>query len=272
MSYPRTNFLVTDTGAVDTGRSLSAQLWQDSLTGFGGNSPDLGRFEIEDFDAFENQSDATSANGWWLQDAGAATAENFSSINSSIGEVVLSGTTGTDHDGVEAHSGGTATTGGKFTTFGHATLARGLVGYEVRLDPANAAIFFAGWGEPGANFLSATSALPTTDYCGFFRATLTGDITFVARKGSNTDSAVVQTTAALVAGHNKYGFTIDPAGVVRLTANGVYQSASSLSIATNALPAEVLCNQFSTMNGTESEPATVALTVDWLATLISDAQ
>ncbi len=50
MSYPRTNYQVVDTGAADTGRGLSGQLWQDALTGFGGNSPDLGRFEIEDFD------------------------------------------------------------------------------------------------------------------------------------------------------------------------------------------------------------------------------
>ena len=275
MGYPLANWQVEDTagGGVDTSRVLSAALWGNSLTGFYGNGSLTGRFEFEDFHDFFNTTDASSANGWFIQDGtDGGTAENFSSTNSPTGEVVLSATTGTDDFGIEAHSGGAATIGGKFVTFGHDTLARGRAGYEVRLDPASAVIWFAGWSEPLAVFLTTTSALPTSDYCGFFRATTTGDVTFVTRKGSVTDSAIVQVTADLETGFNKYGYVIEKTGEVILTVNGQYLETESKSINPLALPDEILVNRFSTYNGAVAAPATVALTIDWLATLQSDSR
>ena len=281
---PIGRYQIEDSAGVgfDTSRGRSAVLWDNTLDKYSEDRT-LGTIFTEDFtDARNHGAVATFNDGWFLSEAASpgATAEAFDTIvdaAGTVGVVSLSAGTGVGaHDGVEVIYGIGATTSiGTMALSNHATLGRGKVTYEIRMNVDDTDVFFVGHSDPSAAMLTAVSAPSATlDYIGFHRLTKTGDISFICSDGGtggNASSVVVSTDAQLQTGYNKFGWSVDTDGKVILTRNGEYLQAVSESIAINTLPNIALARRLIIGNGAAAT-ATVSLDVDWLDEHTSDAR
>lgn len=266
-------------------RSLTAGLWGKSLEQYVQADPEIGSFYFNDFlKPVSNTTDASAAEGWFIQDAAAGgTDESWLSTASPDGVVTLSATTGTDHFGIEAHRGATATTLGTVALPTHSTDARGRVIYETRvnLNDADSDTFFIGFTEPIVEFLSATSTLPTTsDYIGFYRSDA-GAIQFVCANDNNggtavTDSVEVVADASVPTNEwVKLGFAVNPGpggtATVDIYVNGVRKNTESASINYLALPIEYLTQKYAITRGATGDIANADLPIDWVGTFVGSA-
>lgn len=268
--------------AADLGREKSAALWRQSLEKYADQAsgdPEVGAFYYDDFGKPRVNTTSASVNeGWFTQIAvaGAATSPNFSSEPSPDGVARLSATTGTDHFGIEAHRGASATTLGRVNLPTHGTDARGRVVYETRVKLAGSDQYFIGLTEPIVNFLSATSGLPTTsDYIGFYRVDK-GVLKFVVGNDNNggtavTDEATILTAAEVDAktGFVKLGFAVNPDKSVEIFVDGVSKHVLADGILSTALPIEALTEKYATTRGATGDLADVKLDIDWVATFVA---
>lgn len=261
------------------GREKTAALWGKALEKYA-DDPEVGSLYFEDFHMpFANPGDAAVATavGWFVQDAAAGgTAESFTNSASPDGKAVLSATTGTDHFGIEAHRGSTATSLGSVNLPTHSTDARGEVIFEAKVDLSSSDNYFVGLTEPIVEFLSATGTLPTdSDYIGFYRADA-GDLTFVCANDNNggtavTDSATILAAADIPTGEFKLGFKVDRDSKVHIFVDGTYYKTESESILSTALPIESLTQKIASTRGATADLASVSVTIDWVATFVERA-
>ncbi len=283
-SSPIGRWQIEDSAGVgfDTSRGRSAVLWENSLEIY---DPDraLGTLFTDDFTLDRVNTVGNLNENWFLSEVGvaAATSEAFNTLVDAVGTVgvaSLSATTGLAQRGAQVTYGRTATaaTQSLLTLFNHATLARGKVFSEMRVNVDDTEAFFIGHSEPAdvlvLTILSAMSV--DRDYIGFHRLSLTGDISFVCAEGGTggTDySAVVATDAQLQTGYNKFGWSVDTDGKVIITVNGEYKEAASVNVPTDALPLVGLTRRLAITNGL-ANAATVSLDIDWLDEYISDAR
>lgn len=255
----------------DTARGLTAALWRQSLAKYASLDPRYGSRPIADPDFHRNApagSDAAVNVGWFVQDAAAGgTSESFASTASPDGVRTLSAATGTDHFGIEAHYGATATSKGCVNLPTHSSDPRGRVVFETRVDFDASDNFFIGLTEPIVEFLSATGALPAdSDYIGFSR-TDAGDLLFVCANDNAggtavTDSATILAAASVPTGFAKVGFAVNVDNSVDITVNGVDYRADAKSINSLALPIESLTAKYATTRGATGDLATVSLVID----------
>lgn len=268
----------------NTGRGLTASLWQQSLQRYVSNDPRYGIRIQDDFTATRtNTTDASHELNWFLQDANAGgTSESFISGAAADGTAavpdgvaILSVTTGTDEHGIEVHYGATSTTQGIIALPTHSTDPRGRVVYETRVDLNVVDQFFIGLTEPIVEFLSATSTLPTnSDYIGFYRLD-GGILQFVTGNDNNGGTAVIDSanliTAAamdtLEAGDDnffKMGFAVNDDDTVDIVVNGVWYGTLAKTINSLALPIELLTPKYAITRGTTGNLATLDLPIDTL--------
>lgn len=261
------------------GRELTPGLWSKKLEAWA-NDPSVGTFRFEDFERDRvNVTDASTELGWWLQDAAAGgTVESFVSVAGSIGLARLSATTGTDHFGIEAHFGATATTLGIIELPTHSTAAKGDVVFEVRVNIDDAQQWFIGLTEPIVDFLGATSALPTnSDYIGFFRSD-GGALRLVCANDNNGGTAVTfdatlltaaQTTTLQATGYIKLGFCVRRDGGLDIYVNGVpYTKVAAATVNSLAFPIETLTYKLGLYRDATGDNATVGATFDWVASFV----
>lgn len=264
-------------------RAQSAELWRESLTAYAEQGPEYGSYFFDDFlEPYTNTTDASAVGGWFIQDAAAGgTNESLASVAGVDGILRLSATTGTDHFGIEAHRGQSATTLGLINLPTATTDPRGDVIFECRLDDldtAEADNWFIGLTEPIVEFLSATGTLPTTsDYIGFYRAD-GGALTFVCANDNNggtavTDSVTLRATADVPTNADtKLGFRVNKDQSVEIFIDGekILTDTSSvpISIDTLALPIEALTLKFATTRGATADIATTQLDFDWVSYLV----
>jgi hypothetical protein len=267
--------------AEDLGREKSASLWRNSLEKYADQAsgdPEIGAFYYDDFGKpRSNTTDASKDEGWFIQDAEAGgTVESFASIASPDGVARLSADTGTDHFGIEAHRGATATSVGRVNLPTHATDPRGRVVYETRVKLAASDQYFIGLTEPIVEFLSTTSTLPAdSDYIGFFRSDA-GVLKFVTATDNDgatavTDEATILTAAEVDAltDYVKLGFAVNPDSSVEIFVNGVSYHVLAATINPLALPIEALTEKYATTRGATGDLDDVALDIDWVATFVA---
>ena len=264
-----------------TGRGLSP-IWRNALQAFSKNDPTFGVLVInEDFTGrfVTNATDASEANGWFIQDAAAGgTVENLSLVaGNPDGVALLSATTGTDHFGIEAHWGTTSTSQGVVTFNGATTYARGDVVYEARVDATDQKQFFVGLTEPIVDFLGATSGLPAnSDYIGFFRSD-GGGLQFVLANDNNGGTAVsdtytIKTAAEMDALENasvdnnwlNLAFRVNKDDSIELSVNDEWYGISKNALNPLAIPIEALTPKFGAYRGATDDQATVELYVDYV--------
>ena len=262
------------------GREKTPNLWGKALEAYAVD-PAVGIYRFDDFtDKFlANTTDASANSNWFIQDAAAGgTSENFTSIDGVDGLVTLSATTGTDHFGIEAHYGSTATTQGIINLCTHSTDERGdvIVEFYIKIDDCDQ--WFVGLTEPIVEFLGATGALPTSsDYIGFYRSDA-GALTFVAANDNNGGTAVAdsvtlltaaQTTTLQAAGYMKLGFKVKRDQKVSVyVENESYQVAIDAGFNKLALPIETLTYKIALQRGPTADNATVAATLDWVGSFV----
>ena len=277
MSYPQVRY-----NTVTLDRRLSANLWRNSLDEYADGHPEIGSFDFCDFvgrDAVGNTSDAAAQSGWFVQDAAAGgTNENFANVASPDGIAVLSASTGTDHFGIEAHRGYSATTGAWVNLPTHATDARGRVVFETYVDFDESDNWFIGLTEAIVEFLSATGTLPTaSDYIGFYRAD-DGDLKFVCANDNDggtavTDSITIIAAADAPTGLQKVGFAVNKDNSVEICVAGdlikLDTSGVTIVVDEDALPIETLTQKYATTRGATGDLAAVALRVDWCACFVA---
>jgi hypothetical protein len=261
------------------GRELTPGLWAKHLESWA-NDPAVGTYRFEDFkEFFANTTDATANQNWFIQDAAAGgTSENFTSIEGVDGIVTLSATTGTDHFGIEAHYGGTATSLGIIELPTSTTDPRGDVVFEARLDLNETDTWFVGLSEPVVEFLGATAALPTgSDYIGFF-ASDDGALRLVAANDNNGGTAVTfditlltaaQRIALQALGYIKLGFCVRRDGGLDIYVNGTpYTKVAAASVNSLAFPEEVLTYKIGLYRGPTGDDATVSANIDYVASFV----
>jgi hypothetical protein len=136
--------------------------------------------------------------------------------------------------------------------------------------------------EPIVEFLSATGTLPTSsDYIGFYRADA-GGLQFVLANDNAGGTAVADSETLLSAaattaltGQHKIGFRVNADDSVEVYIDGekvkVNSSGAALAITATALPIESLTQKYATTRGATGDLATVALLIDWVATLVKPA-
>lgn len=262
----------------DNGRNKTASLWQGSLDNYVPGNPNYGLLIDDDFKTPRvNTSDASHELGWFIQDAAAGgTSESFITTNHPDGEANLSAATGTDHFGIEAHYGASATTQGVVSLPTATSNSRGRVVYETRINIKNMDNFFIGLTEPIVEFLSATGTLPTnSDYIGFYRADGGALVFSVANDNSGgtavTDTFTVQTQAQMVAledassNYVKLGFAVNPDNSVEVVFNGTYYSHNTVDISSTALPIEALTAKYAVTRGATDDLTAVSFVIDWIS-------
>lgn len=264
-----------------TTRGLDANIWRGSLAKYVANDTVFGARIHTDFtEPYANTTDASNEGDWFIQDAAAGgTSESFLTVANPDGIVDLSAATGTDHFGIEAHWGRTATTAGVVALPTHSTLARGRVVYQTRINLKNMDNFFIGLSEPIVEFLSATGTLPDdSDYIGFRR--LDGDtLVFESRNDNDGGTAVeesftVQTKAEMDALEDatdnfcNLAFAVDSDNNVHIGFNGLYFGPTVNGIGSTSLPIESLTPKYAVTRGATDDLANVSLEIDSLDVFI----
>lgn len=261
------------------GRELTPGLWSSKLEAWA-NDPSVGIYRFEDFTTPRtNTTDASTELGWFIQDAAAGgTTESFVSVAGNYGEARLSADTGTDHFGIEAHFGATATSLGIIALPTHTTAGQGDVCFETRVKIDDAQQWFIGLTEPIVEFLSNTSTLPTgSDYIGFFRHD-GGAIRLVAANDNNGGTEVTfdvtllttaEATALQALGYIKLGFCVRADGGVDIYVNGKpYTKVAATKVSKLALPIELLTYKLGVYRDATGDNATVGATFDWIASFV----
>lgn len=259
------------------GREKTSGLWGDCLEAYA-DDPSIGSYYFEDFVLpFTNTTDASATtNGWFIQDAAAGgTVESFASAAGVDSVATLGATTGTDHFGIEAHRGVTATTLGTVNLPTHSTDPRGDVVFEARVKLDGSDNYFIGLTEPIVEFLSATGTLPTTsDYIGFYRAD-GGALKFVCANDNNGGTAVTDEvtllSAAAIGALDDYinlGFKVSRDQKLTIYVNGVSYHTEAATISSLAFPIESLTQKLATTRGATGDLATVDIDIDWIATFV----
>lgn len=268
MGYP----VIRYPGNRDT-RQLSADVWGGALEKFASGGPDFGSAYFEDFkdNKFANTTDASSVGGWFIQDlAAGGTSESFAAINGKHGKQRLSAATGTAHFGIRAHLGAAATTGADvLLTAGNKFV------FEILADLDSAGgVYFIGLTEAIAEFLSATSGLPTdSDYIGFhYDGT---DLKFVVRNdnagGTASETTItVLTSANIPTGEVNLAFAVNEDQTVAVAVNGARVAQDTLdTISADDIPIELLCPSIDIGRGAGSD-TTVQVDIDYIATFLQD--
>lgn len=259
----------------DTGRGLTAALWRGALRTYLDGNPEYGTRIYDDFvQPRANATDASANNGWFIQDAAAGgTNEAFTSIASPDGVAQLSASTGTDHFGIEAHLGESATTAGMINLPTATTDPRGNVIVEFRVNLTDQKSFFIGLTEPIVEFLSSTSTLPTdSDYAGFFRSD-GGALKLVCANDNDGGTAVTDEYELLTAAEMdaledasdnwfRLAVRFNKDGSVESAVNGTWYSADKMGILETALPEEALTLKLALTRGATDDQATVELPID----------
>lgn len=281
MSYPSVRISTNDPG-----REHSADLWRGILEKYAAD-PELGFYYGDDCQLARAAAAVAGAvlpdSQWWFA-AGAAggTGSVASVAGYPEGLMRVSATTGTDHFGFELHKGLTATTLGRIPLPTHATLARGTVVTEARIDGSLTGTFFIGLAEAIANVLSATGTLPTdSDYIGIYRLN-GGDVQLVSANDNAggtavTDAVTIMSDAdfsALVTAGDpiKFGIRVNADNTVEVAINGSRIRATTagvpLEINALALPIESLTERVAVLRGADTDEATLEVDVDYFDTFV----
>lgn len=267
----------------DPVRDLSSECWRGLLEKFG--DPTLGNLRDDDFKTpASNTTDASADEGWFIQDAAAGgTVESFVSVaGKPEGVRRLSATTGTDHFGIEAHRGKTATNLGDVVLPTHTSNPKSTVAFHARVGLDLADTYFVGLTEPIVEFLSATSTLPaTSDYIGFSR-TDAGDLKFVCANDNNGGTAVTDEVTILAAADipdasgvmAKLEFRVNADNTVEIYVDDVRYlkdtSGDLIVIDPDALPIESLTPKLAILRGATADLATVTMDVDRVTTYVAE--
>jgi hypothetical protein len=267
-------------------RQLTPDLWNNAREQWVEADPASGQFYFEDFveTLLGNTTDASAQEGWYIEEASAAgaTAESFVSavVAGGIGVAVLSATTGTDEQGIEAHRGSSATTGFTVNLPTHGVSPQGRVIYETRvnLNDADSDQFFIGLAEPGIDLLIAAGALAADrDYIGFYRLD-GGGIQFVCAN-DNAGGTAVTDAVTIVADADvptnewvRLGFSVNENLTVDIFYNGqrIGRDTSGVDIVidTDALPIETLTEKYAITRGATGDNANLDLPIDWVGTFV----
>lgn len=283
-SSPIGRWQIEDSAGVgfDTSRGRSAVLWENSLDIYDPNRT-LGTLRSDDFTQNRVNTVGNLNENWFLSEVGvaAATSEAFNSlvdVAGTVGVASLAATTGLAQRGAQVTRGLTATyaAGNLMTLYNHATLGRGKVFSEVRVNVDDTEAFFIGHSEPAdvlvLTILSAMSV--DRDYIGFHRLAEDGDVSFVCADGGTggtSHSVVVATATEVRTGYNKFGWSVDTDGKVIITVNGEYRETASLNVPIDTLPLVGLTQRLAITNGLPNT-ATVSLDIDWFDEYTSDAR
>jgi hypothetical protein len=230
----------------NTNRGLDAAVWQLALSDYVSNNPLYGtRFSddfVETLVGLTGTVAATIDRKWTVRDAAAA-GGTYAFANSvlvdGVGELSSTGTT--NHFGVEAQGAGF------FALPTHTTTPRGRLCFQARVDFDTADTVFVGLAENQANFLSATSALPTdSDYVGFYTDDNGATLSFVCAN-DNAGGTAVTDTFTIPAGdisaagtYNNLAFSVDIDSNVIISVNGNVYAKLQAEIDPLALPIESL--------------------------------
>ena len=247
----------------DQSVGLTAALWQQSLQRYVSENPEYGVRLKDDFTDYVLATGTTGASvsrGYSAVDSAAAGGTyTVATQNGPDGSLSVASDGTTNHFGVEVQRSPAVV-----TTPLHATTAsrRGRVVFEASVDFSTADTAFVGLTEAGANFLSATSTLPSTsDYVGFYTADNGTTVVFHCVNDNDGNTAVAQSydVSAHVqsTGYNKLGFALNKDGSIEICVNGVWIPKSVHAIpSSTCFPIETLTVRFSaTAGGGTTAPA-----------------
>lgn len=277
MSYPQARLPKQTT--VPRGRSQG--LWRTTPENYGSGHGDGTFYDSQDFKkALTIASVNTASDGWFLSEAGTtgATSEDLSTTTNSDGVLQVSGTTGTDLQGVQASAGETATQGENIVLPSHASDPKGDVVCEGRFylnDQANDT-FFIGLAEPSgaANtlLLNDNTLSLALDYIGFYRID-GGAINFVVRNDNDGGTAVSESHEIISAANSteddwaSLGFRVNADKSVEIWVDGtrvkVDTSGTKIAVSDTALPIENLTRVFAACRGATNDNAAVSLQADF---------
>jgi hypothetical protein len=196
---------------------------------------------------------------WSVADAAAAGGTySLVAVAHPDGHLRLGSTGTTNHFGVEAQSLAC------IVTPNHATLARGRMVFEARVDLEAADTVFVGCSEAGDNFMSATSGLPNNaDFIGFYTADNGATLVFHSHTDNSGGTAVSGSytiPASLVdADFNRLGFAVNADGSIEICVNGQLIDKKLHGISNNAAPIETLAARLSATAGGGTTAATILI-------------
>ena len=229
----------------DVTRGLTSDVWRQSLEKYASLDPAFGtRFSDDFVDNIVGLTGTTAVtvdSKWSARDSAAA-GGTYAMANTADPDGVASiGSTGTtNHFGIDAD-------GAAFVNLPtHSTDARGRVCWEFRFDFSTADTVFVGLSEVVANFLSATSQLPTdSDYVGFYSEDNGVSLSFVCANDNAggtavTDSYAIPTADLQASGQQRVAFAVNRDKSVDIAVNGVYYGKLKNGIVSTALPIETL--------------------------------
>ena len=268
MSYPSTRVSQTAVGL-----ERSADLWGGVLEAFA-NDPTIGVLRSDDFTRPRAQIIATYVEGWFLSEDSAAgvTGESFNTTGHPDGQASVAATSGTDHQGIKAQAGPSASVSEGIVLPTHPTLGKAEVVFEaiVELNVAKNDTLFVGLAEQDSAILSTTS-VPNDDldYIGFYRLD-SGDLQFIVRN-DNAGGTAVEYNVDVVAAADvpdaadvKLGFRVDASGKVTITIDGVKVKVTSdtgvaINVPTTALPIEALSRTLLAARGETADNGTISV-------------
>lgn len=246
----------------DTSRGLMAAVWHDMLPAYASNDPSFGIRFTDDFNDTNNTITGTGTaetvrsgvNSWTVDRDGDDADGTVSFVNAASvldGVAILASNTTNGDDGVTAHC-----PAARFALPTHATLARGPVVFQARVDDLDVAeVWFVGLSVAGNQFIDGDSLLPDkAAYIGFYSDDHGATVKFVTATSTAgvNDSLTISDDDLNLTTFNNLAWRVNADGSVEIGVNGKwYQSARQID--KSALPVETLVPRLCALTGDGSD-------------------